>query len=871
MFSAQFPGCQQACQFHHETSSQPVQQTQPVIHTRGEEVVKILGNGARWPRPPTTNPSNPLVYVVMRKQDDESSSWRQVTQTVDLTARLPEEETDPDPTNVRVLVVDPEGLVTIYSPVSSLSTPPIPHSVEILLGNEAVRKIMGIHRKKINTEVSPTSAAKSSNKSRTAVSAPWELREVSLIHQKVLVIAEVAWTPQVSRGVYLVTWEVDGGGLKGNLFTDSTCVTLSLWPDTIYHIQVLKNTRQGIGKVDFRESEPAFAWREIGKPFRNPPVHPTEIRTSISSSSAVKLNTKLAPQFIGSGHVEGEREKELVLESTKITFRLSSVGNSNPIYCPLAFSYTCQPGQAGSLLKLTTSSSRGFPSRGVYEGERDSSLSLSVCARAPQFLKEVSPVELVSRTSEHRPSRSESLVIDTHRAPRANVPLLSSPTVPGRSHPLLSVLVSGGGGGGPRQLEAVAGTGAAVLLFLVVVAVLVWRHRRGLRGTDRVGDTDIRGRKLVDELTGSGFQPIVTVVTNPADQPDKGLGFGSFLSSKGFARGCLPASSPSSGISNPLLCPPTPSQDDVYSSSTFLQGAERAARNEVQRGVLAGSQRQAMVHVSNLRQGQSLWEHKGPSSIETVQFSYQDTFKSGILSSSTEIISPIAMVEFLHDTSRRHRVLFPLRVERNVESLDAFPEECFGEVIGTQGRLNRSPFQEALFRELIAGIHSLPFPRIESPQGGPNSGASGFLLSPLATGKQYPYQLRLRVEFTEPRFGASFSTTNESYLLITRSLVRSHARQSGHPVACALARTLGTPNSSLRPPFVTTLSFMVQKDPVYTSFFTPPLKCVCIQLQLFIMCYPYTCVRSEEPSLQLWSSVASPTPTNHDFRATLVS
>jgi len=61
---------------------------------------------------------------------------------------------------------------------------------------------------------------------------------VSLIHQKVLVIAEVAWEPRVTRGVYLVTWEVDGGGLKGNLFTDSTCVTLSLWPDTIYHIQV---------------------------------------------------------------------------------------------------------------------------------------------------------------------------------------------------------------------------------------------------------------------------------------------------------------------------------------------------------------------------------------------------------------------------------------------------------------------------------------------------------------------------------------------------------------------------------------------------------------------------------------------------------
>nr|CAD7427701.1 unnamed protein product [Timema monikensis] len=46
----------------------------------------------------------------------------------------------------------------------------------------------------------------------------------------------------------------------------------------------------------FPKSEPTFAWRESGKPFREkpPPVHPTEIRTSISPSSAVKLNTTSA-------------------------------------------------------------------------------------------------------------------------------------------------------------------------------------------------------------------------------------------------------------------------------------------------------------------------------------------------------------------------------------------------------------------------------------------------------------------------------------------------------------------------------------------------------------------------------------------------
>nr|CAD7463255.1 unnamed protein product [Timema tahoe] len=48
-----------------------------------------------------------------------------------------------------------------------------------------------------------------------------------------------------------------------------------------------------IGKAEFRGSEPAFAWRENGKPFRKkpPPVHPTNIRTSISPSSVVWLNT----------------------------------------------------------------------------------------------------------------------------------------------------------------------------------------------------------------------------------------------------------------------------------------------------------------------------------------------------------------------------------------------------------------------------------------------------------------------------------------------------------------------------------------------------------------------------------------------------
>lgn len=173
----------------------------------------MSGALASWPRPSSIDFKTPLVYVVMRKS--QTGPWRQIIQTLDLTTRVPL-NSDQGGAMLRVLVVDPQGLVTIYSPDEASS-------------QENKKK-----KKTINTEIKATT----SRSIFTDADVPWTLREISLIHQKVLVIGEIAWEPKTTRGVYLVTWEVDGGGLKGNLFTDSTCVTLSLWPDTVYHIQV---------------------------------------------------------------------------------------------------------------------------------------------------------------------------------------------------------------------------------------------------------------------------------------------------------------------------------------------------------------------------------------------------------------------------------------------------------------------------------------------------------------------------------------------------------------------------------------------------------------------------------------------------------
>jgi hypothetical protein len=129
-------------------------------------------------------------------------------------------------------------------------------------------------------------------------------------------------------------------------------------------------------------------------------------------------------------------------------------------------------------------------------------------------------VELVSRTASHQAERSEPLVIDTHRAPQVTFEssFLSAPSdiMPSSgessrtvsrgasavSSPLLSVLVNrevvGEATGNRRQqMELLAGTGTAVLLFFVVIGTLAWRCRRHSLTS---GSSTIRSKKLVEDV-----------------------------------------------------------------------------------------------------------------------------------------------------------------------------------------------------------------------------------------------------------------------------------------------------------------------------------------------------------------------------------
>lgn len=73
---------------------------------------------------------------------------------------------------------------------------------------------------------------------RKSIVGSWTLRVTSITRENSLVSANIAWKSPYSPSDCLVTWEVDGGGLTGNLLTQSSFVELSLMPETKYRIQV---------------------------------------------------------------------------------------------------------------------------------------------------------------------------------------------------------------------------------------------------------------------------------------------------------------------------------------------------------------------------------------------------------------------------------------------------------------------------------------------------------------------------------------------------------------------------------------------------------------------------------------------------------
>ncbi|XP_067639097.1 uncharacterized protein [Eurosta solidaginis] len=76
------------------------------------------------------------------------------------------------------------------------------------------------------------------SKINKSIQETWSLHTVSMMQQDSLVLVDIAWEALNTPSQCLISWEVSGGGLMGNLLTESSNVQLSLWPDTKYRVKV---------------------------------------------------------------------------------------------------------------------------------------------------------------------------------------------------------------------------------------------------------------------------------------------------------------------------------------------------------------------------------------------------------------------------------------------------------------------------------------------------------------------------------------------------------------------------------------------------------------------------------------------------------
>lgn len=160
------------------------------------------------------------MFALFTRGTQPGNSWKLRLQTADLGTEL---QDLPHGSEMKLVAVAESGvlsvIITLYVPPSHVDT---------------IVKPSGIpSRTKI------TLSRAQDNEINLDAEEVWPLLHEAEVKQSGLVAARVWWASQSSRGGdYLVTWEVEGGGLKGHLYTDLPEVDLTLWPETIYHVQV---------------------------------------------------------------------------------------------------------------------------------------------------------------------------------------------------------------------------------------------------------------------------------------------------------------------------------------------------------------------------------------------------------------------------------------------------------------------------------------------------------------------------------------------------------------------------------------------------------------------------------------------------------
>ncbi|KAK7065883.1 hypothetical protein SK128_004921 [Halocaridina rubra] len=207
-------GCNAACAFHSLHPEAVV----PLSQHNSRLTLVFSGWAAQWTLTWGRDaPREHIVFALFTKIPGKSWVLRQ--QTADFGAAL---DDLPGGSDMKLVAVAESGVLSV---IITPYTPPT--------------YTKSITKPSLVASHSQNSAERPENNGIEDLEDMWPLLYETEVEDSGLVAARVWWAPQNPRGVdYLVTWEVESGGLKGHLYTDLPEVDLTLWPETIYHVQV---------------------------------------------------------------------------------------------------------------------------------------------------------------------------------------------------------------------------------------------------------------------------------------------------------------------------------------------------------------------------------------------------------------------------------------------------------------------------------------------------------------------------------------------------------------------------------------------------------------------------------------------------------
>nr|XP_053638890.1 uncharacterized protein LOC128693300 [Cherax quadricarinatus] len=209
------PGCETACAFH---SSHP-KSVVPLSQHNSRLTLVFSGSTAQWTLSRGRDaPREQVVFALFTRTPGKS--WGLRLQTADFGTGLGDLSSGAD---MKLVAVAESGVLSVI--ITPYTPPTLPESVIKSDFESSHSQAPGEHQVKTNIEVE-------------AAAVRWLLLHEVELESSGLVAARVWWAPQHPSEDYLVTWEVEGGGLKGHLYTDLPEVNLTLWPQTVYHVQV---------------------------------------------------------------------------------------------------------------------------------------------------------------------------------------------------------------------------------------------------------------------------------------------------------------------------------------------------------------------------------------------------------------------------------------------------------------------------------------------------------------------------------------------------------------------------------------------------------------------------------------------------------